>query len=139
MLMLAIIVIFPCILKLYIIHRMHWLHFGINCILFTSLICACERCTMNSSTIIRAIFRASHVLARYVMIIYICKIIAQFLLKHSGKLQHICTKTLLKLHNNSEMTMQSRYCFYDNSEEHVRSRWGLRTARGIIQKESSDA
>ena len=86
---------------------------------------------MNSSTIFRAIFLASNVSACYVMIIYICKIIAQFLFKLSLKSQHICTETLRKLHDNREITMQSRYGFYDISKERVRSRWGLRTASAI--------
>ena len=118
--------------------EMHWLHFGINCILFTSFTCASGRCSMNSSTIFRVIFLASHVSAGYVMIVYICEIIAQFLFKLPGKSQHICTETLRKLHDNREITMQSRYGFY-MYEEHVRSRWGLRTARAITQKGSSDA
>ena len=127
MLMSAIIVILPCTLKLYI-HTEKC----INSIWYQLypfyLVYMCLWALYDDF-----VYNFSYDFSGIACVCRLCHecLHLQFLFKFPGKSQHIYTKTLRKLHDNHEITMQSRFGFYDNREEHVRSRWGLCTALAI--------
>ena len=130
----VIIVILPCILKLYIRTE------KCICSILVYIVSFLPRLHVPLSAVrwIRLQFSVRFFWHRLCLPAISWVFTFAFLFKLPGNSQNICTETLQKLHDNHENTMQSRFGFYDNREEHVRSRWGLYTACAIIQKGSHD-